>query len=67
MTAKKSLRRRFMGFMLRQIEDLESFESPMALFEKFQEEWKKPLSKEALGQAYQAAWAISINQGTVQL
>lgn len=66
--AKKTSRvKRFMGFMLRQIEDIETFENPMSLFEKFLEEWKRPLNAEALQQAYQAAWAISINQGTVKL
>jgi hypothetical protein len=67
MTTKLSLTKKFMGFMIRKIENLESFESPLALYEKFLEEWKKPLNAEALQHAYQAAWAISINQGTIRL
>jgi len=67
MTTNRSLRNRFVGFMLRNIEDIDSLENPMALFNKFLEKWKKPLNAEAMGHAYQAAWAVFINQGLVKL
>ena len=67
MTANRSPIKRFVGFMLRNIEDIDSLENPMALFNKFLETWKKPLSAEAMGQAYQAAWAVFINQDLVEL
>lgn len=67
MTTTRSLTNRFVGYMLRNIKDIDHYENPMALYNEFLKRWKKPLTAQAMSQAYQAAWAVFIIQGLVSL
>lgn len=58
---------RFISFMRKGITDAETLESPMAVYEWFLKEWGRPLNNDGMRQAWLAAWAISINDGMVNL
>ncbi len=64
---RRKKRNRFMGIMAEKLEDGDSIKSPVALFEWFVGQWRRPLNEEILRQAYQAAWAVSIDKGLVKL
>lgn len=62
-----SRQKRFMTFMRNGIKDSETLESPMAVYEWFLDEWDRPLNPDGMRQAWLAAWAISINNGGLNL
>lgn len=59
--------RHFMEYMRNGISNWETLESPMAVYDWFVSEWDRPLNLEGMRQAWLAAWAISIDDGMVQL
>ena len=67
MKQKKGLQKSFIGFIREHLKDAKPFESPMAMYEWFVKEWGRPLSPKNQQQAYLAVWAISINDGMVNL
>ena len=64
---KTGIQKRFISFMRSHLAGAVKYESPMALYEWFVREWGRPLNQYNQQQAYLAAWAVSIDRGTVNL
>lgn len=49
------------------LDEDDSVESPMDLYQWFISHWSRPLNDEKRRQAYLAAWAVAIDKGIVDL